>query len=580
MLHDLINNIEPDPDRPLWLPDLIRAFSACGKKYELILRDIGHDGETFDFPCPIPVWHEDGERLLVREYLYARVYNLLSARGGREMQLFYDVECPELSELVASLNEAFQLDRSPRSGLGKVISIANRMSRAYDGHDFVFSSKPISEYRPLPAAKSAGTPDLAAALRRIAEEADGLCLAGIDVGGTDIKLAVSRSGRLVCLKEYDWNPAACATAEGIIEPILLLTRLMRASAAFSADGDIPPYLSAALSKDASDDVIFAAVERAESELGERIDILNGIGLSFPDIVTGNRIVGGETPKTDGMRKNPSKNYETEFDKLRELRVPLLRLCRPGGRVRLANDGNIAAFTAAMELAHGENADAVRSGVVAHTLGTDLGSGWLKPDGTIPPMPLEMYDFLIDVGSRAAAAWPPEDLRSTRNENSGLAGARRYMGQAAAFRLAFELAPELIDGFTETDGELFKIPTAPRDLRKPCLEYLMDKAQNGVPAAEEIFRRIGEHLAVLTEEMESILQPESKRRFLYGRFVKSRRCFELICEGFSRRDTGITLYAADENLACTPLMRQLAEKKGFTVAQFGQAVGAVYYALLT
>ncbi|MBQ3951502.1 MAG: hypothetical protein II668_02940, partial [Oscillospiraceae bacterium] len=106
------------------------------------------------------------------------------------------------------------------------------------------------------------------------------------------------------------------------------------------------------------------------------------------------------------------------------------------------------------------------------------------------------------------------------------------------------------------------------------------AQNGVPAAEEIFRRIGEHLAVLTEEMESILQPESKRRFLYGRFVKSRRCFELICEGFSRRDTGITLYAADENLACTPLMRQLAEKKGFTVAQFGPAVGAVYYALLT
>ena len=81
-----------------------------------------------------------------------------------------------------------------------------------------------------------------------------------------------------------------------------------------------------------------------------------------------------------------------------------------------------------------------AGVIAHSLGTDLGTGWLLPDGTIPPIPLEMYDLLLDLGSFPAAALPTEDLRSTRNENSGMAGLRRYLGQAAAYRLAWELEP--------------------------------------------------------------------------------------------------------------------------------------------
>ena len=580
MLSEYKNIINADPNAPLWLPDLSRVFSLCEKRHELIIRQLGHGGESFDYPCPLPVWRDEEELLLVRQYLYAGVFNLLSARGAREIELYYDLDCAELSALIASLDEAFGLHTRPRGGFGKVINIAERISRAHEGSSFAFTSKPISAYRPLPAEESGETPDLSAALRRIAKKADGLCLVGIDVGGTDIKLAASKRGRLICLKEYDWNPAASDTAEGIIGPILLLTRLMRACAACEKGGEVPNYLYDALRKDASDEEISEAVDRAESELGERIDVLHGIGLSFPDIVIDDRIVGGETPKTDGMRKNTALDYETEFSKLRELRGPLLRLCRPGGRVRLANDGNIAAFTAAMELAQGDEAAAVKSGVVAHTLGTDLGSGWLKPDGTIPPMPLEMYDFIIDVGSRSSALLPPEDLRSTRNENSGLAGARRYMGQSAAFRIAEELEPALLEGFTATDGDLLFIPTSPRDLRKPCLEHLMDKAQNGDPAAEEVFRRIGENLAVLTEEMDGIIHPESRERFLYGRFVKSRRCFELICEGFSRRETGITLRAADENLACTPLMRQLAENEGFTVAQFGQAVGAIYFALLS
>ena len=68
------------------------------------------------------------------------------------------------------------------------------------------------------------------------------------------------------------------------------------------------------------------------------------------------------------------------------------------------------------------------------------------------------------------------------------------------------------------------------------------------------------------------------RFLFGRFVKSRRCFRLLCEGFDEAGTGIRLESADEEMANTPLMRQLAAREGVTVAQFGQAVGALYFAL--
>ena len=36
------------------------------------------------------------------------------------------------------------------------------------------------------------------------------------------------------------------------------------------------------------------------------------------------------------------------------------------------------------------------------------------------------------------------------------------------------------------------------------------------------------------------------------------------------------HAADGSLANTPLMKQLADHPQYTVAQFGQAVGAIYY----
>ncbi|MBO4915358.1 MAG: hypothetical protein J5449_09155 [Oscillospiraceae bacterium] len=557
---------------PLWLPDLRAAFAEAEDAVPLAIRLCSYDGRTRLWRHRIPRWTNEKQRGLARDYLCASVYNAMSACCGYELAIFTDTEEQELIDLIGELPEIFQLSSPKRSGLGKVVSVANRMGNAFFGKQFHFTVSDIKDLNedtePVPFHA-----EITEMLRAVCREADGLNIIGIDVGGTDIKLAASARGRLAAVKEYDWNPSAFKTAEQLIEPILLLTRLMRACIALEKH---TPALRRALEKDASEIEMRSAVEEAESICD--CGVLDKIGLSFPDVVLYDRIVGGETPKTDGMRHNQDIEYETEFAKLGELGVRLRALCRGEGGCRIVNDGSMAAFSAAMELCCGNSPEAVKRGVLAHSLGTDLGTGWVDGSGRIPQLPLEIYDLWLDLGSAEAASLPPEDLRGTRNENSGLPGARRYLGQSAAFRLAWELDPRLLDGFTEERDGVLRIRTEPDDLRKPCLEYLMRRASEGNAAAEEIFRCIGRNLAVITKEAEWLLRPETDVRYLFGRFVKSEKCFSLLREGFSELKPEIRLENGGDDLAETPLMRQLAQREDVTVAQFAQSVGSVYFAL--
>ena len=260
--------------------------------------------------------------------------------------------------------------------------------------------------------------------------------------------------------------------------------------------------------------------------------------------------------------------------LTELLAPC---CREGAAIHMTNDGHIAAFTAAAELAFDREPD-FSGGVIAHTLGTDFGVGYLLGDGHIPEMPVELYDFLLDLGSFPQRRQPPEDLRSTRNENSGLPGARRYLGQAAAFRLAYDADPALLAGFTEERGGVLAIRRQPEDMRKACLAHLMAQAADGNAAAQAVFRQIGQNVGQISREMALLMCPQTDTRYLFGRFVKHPACFRLLQEGCRESLPTLRLEAADEDLMCTPLMRALPGH-GVTVAQFGQAVGAMYYAAM-
>ena len=535
----------------VWMSDLRAAFAGDPEAVRLPVRLHLIGGGLLDYLCFLPRWHTPEERRFVEEYFFAFVYNLLSVFSGQSLIFFADPDNSQTAELLAAFHQIFEISAETRQrrGYGKVINIAERLCDAEGLSPFSVTIVPLDCYSPVESPAQNSSADLAERLRRCCRSVEGKVLCGVDIGGTDIKLALSVNGQLICLGEYDWNPAVCTSADAILEPIFEQIDLLRHSAEKLCCPGEPLYFDA-------------------------------IGISFPDIVIKNRILGGETPKTDGLRRAFGPDYDREFAKIGYLSKLLDPLCRPGADILILNDGSMAAFTSAMELAAWDDSLSFRHGLIAHSLGTDLGTGWLLPDGSVPPLPLEFYDLILDLGSRPAMALPPEDLRATRNQNSGLPGARRYLGQAAAFRLAQALDPDMLTGFVSEQNGCLSVRTEPEDLRKPCLEHLMQLAERGKPEACEIFRRIGFHLGILSRELSFLLDPGTEDRYLYGRFIKSGTCFRLLCKGCSEAFPNLKLTAADESLACSPLMRSLSVRNDGTVAQFGQAVGALYWSVFS
>ena len=521
----------------LWLGDLrgILEKEPEARRLTAELRLPQGGRNSYELPLLPPETAE--ERRFLRDYLRAHLFNILSACSGSRLSLSLPEDAPKTLRSMAE-EAAAGLDEP---GFDKAKRVAARLCAAAGAAPLQVELLPRGTGIASAEKKEERFAPLAPRLRELAAGAEKGLRCGLDVGGTDVKLVIAREGKLLLAEEYDWDPSRFTCAEELIAPLL--------------------------------DLVGRGLARACP--GERA-LPDSLGLSFPDVVIRDRILGGETPKTRGMREHDPEHYEEQLRRLAGLKERLEQLCRPGTAVSILNDGNMAAFTAALELAWAGEDEAIARGVFAHSLGTDLGSGWLRPDGQVPELPLELYDLLIDLGSRPQAALPAEDLRSTRNENSGLPGARRYLGQAAAFRLACEQKPELLAEFTEEKDGILALRSGGRDLRKPCLERLMRQAEEGEPAAEEIFRRIGVHLGQISREIDYLLSPETRERFLFGRFVRHARCFALIREGCARVTPQLRLIAADEGLSCSPLMRELSAGGEGMTARFGQAVGALYY----
>lgn len=526
-------------DEPVWIGDVRRACADMEDASPVTVRTVLFDGVCRDYFVPLPRWETRSQRRFVSEYLRASLFNILSVHSGRRMELFFDAQDGPVRELLEALPDAFQVERRKRAGLGKAVSVADRLCRAFGGGAFAFVPRDRTEYAPAPVP-ARPAPCLTRRLAQAVERAQRGLVCGVDIGGTDIKLALARDGELLTARVLDWDPSASPAAEGIVGPIM--------------------------------DFIGSAM--ADAAPGAKLD---GLGVAFPDVVVKNRVVGGETPKTRGMRL-ASADYEAEFAKLTALADLLRPFCAPGAPIRVTNDGHMAAFTAAVETACAGRGGELADGVIAHSLGTDLGTGWLEPDGTIPDAPMELYDLLLDLGSYPSRTLPAEDLRSVLNENSGLPGARRYMGQSAAFRLAWKYEPALLDGYAVEESGRLAIRQGP-DMRKPCLARLMEAARQGNGAARRVFYDIGAHLGQVCREMDWLLRPAARTRTIFGRFVMEPVCFGLIQEGCAGTAPDITLQAADRDMAASPLMAALSRRGGASVAQYGQAVGAIYFSAM-
>ena len=566
----------------VYISDVRRAFSEAECRIICDLTLVIGGCKRWEIRIPAAV--EAQEAKFVREYFYATLYNILSTFGGVQMTLSIQPEDDFSKTLCETLDDVFQvhIPKSKRRGYGKCLNVTDRINAAQGKPAFSFEI--TMQALPALPAEAQQHSDAVSTCRAAVEKAKNASICGIDIGGTDIKVVGISGGKIVAVKEYDWFPAEMMRMEQLIEPILLMARVMRAAMSLPDTPKAAALKEQMLKKGVSDEAMQSAVDTCRTVYGEA-PLLDGIGVCFPDVVIDDKIVGGETYKTRGIR-NASADYEKAFLLLTSLKSMLLAQCKSHGRVHLSNDGSLAAYTAAVEIAHSGEADSIASGVFAHTLGTELGTGWIDETGEIPPIPLEVYNCIIDLGNHPARAYHELDVRSVNNFNTGLSGTlQKYCSQSGAYRLALRILEEqspaqfaaLFDkGFLERRDDGVFVRQTPGDMRKPLLEHLMRLAADGDAAAEEIFREIGEFLAVTFEETEWMLAPRSRARILFGRFVKHKRCFDLMQQGANARND-VRFVAGDGTLAFTPVMLELKNDPVHTVAQFGQAVGAAYFA---
>lgn len=491
----------------VYISDVRRAFSEANCRITCELQPVIGDSKRWEIR--IPETQDEAELAFIREYFYSSLYNILSAFGGARMTLAIAPNDAFAQSICETLDTVFQvqLPKRERRGYGKCLNVTDRINAAMgiEPFSFLISKDPLTE---LPEAQPMHS-NAVATCREAVDKAHNATLCGIDIGGTDIKVVGIQGGRIVAVKEYDWNPAEMTHMEQVMEPVLLMARVVRAAMSLPDTPEADGLKEQVLKKGVADEAMQSAADTCAAVYGEA-PLLDGVGVCFPDVVIDDKIVGGETYKTRGIR-NASPDYESEFLKLASLKEMLLRHCKPDGKVHMANDGSLAAYTAAVELAHSPEANLVANGVFAHTLGTELGTGWIDETGEIPQIPLEVYNCVIDLGNHPARAFHELDVRSVNNFNTGLPGTlQKYCSQSGAYRLALRIfeqsAPEryseLFDkGFLEErNGGIF-VRQAPEDMRKPLLEHLMRLASEGDAAAQEIFREIGEFLAVTFEETE-------------------------------------------------------------------------------
>ena len=584
--------------QPVFITDVRNAFTELDKKQTMscVLELVDGSIRVFELNIPALDGTDDEQAEFVKSYISAEIYNILSALGGKKMTIYLDTSSKPLVALAKELDEVFciNMDRSKRKRYGKCVNVIDRMLGAIVGADakFAFVIEDASDMGDVCDTEPVGKGDVDI-FKKVSQDINGKVICGLDIGGTDIKGAMVVDGNLCCLKEYDWFPESFTLAEQLNDPICMVVRLMRVQVSLNVYEGlsledkilIQQELTRAMHKDAAYDDIAKVVKSVEQTLKGNLIEVDAVGLCFPDVVVKDKVVGGEATKTRGMRNNKDIDYEKEFFKITELDKQLLKICRKGGVVKDTNDGPMAAFTAAVEIAASDAADTIADGVFAHTLGTELGTGWVDGCGNIPEIPLECYNLIIDLGDFVAREYPADDARSINNVNTSLAGTlQKYTSQSGVSRLGLKMfkdtRPELYqklfdEGLVEERGDMIVVPTKPNDMRKALLEHMMALTEED-DVAREIFKQVGVFLAITWFETQRIVKPTSAARTLFGRLVKRPICFEMMKEGVASRVDNPQLDIADATMANTELMKQLQVHPEFTVAQFAQAIGAVYY----
>lgn len=257
----------------VYLSDVRRSFSKAESRIVCQLSlVIGGDKR---WEIRVPAVEAADEIQFVREYFYATLYNILSTFGGTRMTLSIASEDRFAKELCDTLEDVFQVDspKSARRGYGKCLNVTDRInaSQGKPKFSFVVTQDQLPNLPKEPEQHS----NAVSACRDAVQKAGNACICGIDIGGTDIKVVGILDGRIAAVKEYDWFPAEMTHMEQVIEPVLLMARVIRAAMSLPNTAEAEALREQMLKKDVSNEAMQSAVDTCRSIYGEPV-LLDGI----------------------------------------------------------------------------------------------------------------------------------------------------------------------------------------------------------------------------------------------------------------------------------------------------------------
>lgn len=581
--------------KPLFLSELQERISRlpAGERQEIrLLVWVNKEQEYRKLCFEMPKGETlQGERELYRRYLLAMMNNLLVSFGGAGLELYFDETDQELKSLTEEAVAEFQADspRNDRKSYGVYLNYINRMNVFLGLDRFAFQLKDLSawpkldpekEYRIYVPQKEEEELKL---LKRTATELEGRCICSLDVGGNSIKGAVVKDGRALVLKEYQWYPTGCRTAQEMNDPMLLMVRFLSAcTGLMERDGNLAAA-EAAFAKNVPYGQLLAETEALERSGICTKGRFDAIVIGFPDIVVHNKIAGGESFKHQGMKNNPDTDYEVEFFKTSDLDELAAPYAKEGAPVVVLNDGNAASYITSVEQTFAPESFIDENGMFCCTIGTEMGTGFISRGGTIQHIPLEGFQHVIDLGNEEYRKYPPADLRSVNSTNTGIPGVvQKYISQMGLFRMALTALWESKDPLFEKLQEMGLIAydagadtlysvLEPEDRRGTLTRFLISQLSEGCPAVEEAFRMMGKAMGILIDQDRLIFPEITTRRLLSGGIIADDRAFALMREGLRAYNPSYDVMRLDEETMYSPLLRSMTpEQRSFNVA-----IGSAY-----
>lgn len=581
---------------PLYISELQETLNRLpeGERQAVLLYlTITDAGEYRELSLPFPLSGAlSSDIALYETYLLAMMDNMLVTFGGVCLDICFDTNDAVLYGIVERAIARFDLDapNNYRTGYGVYINYINRMNRFLGFSNFSMRIRDIGTFIRPEGGKlykifcPENMEEQLTLLRRSATELTGKCICSLDVGGNSIKGAVVIDGEIAVLKEYQWYPTAFRFADEMNAPILLMLRFLNAYTNCLRRGACVTGYVDVLQPAAAYEALKKAVEALEcaEDSGRCFD---AVVIGFPDIVVNNKVAGGESYKQLGLRNNPETDYETEFLKTSALDTFAKDYVKEDGLVVVLNDGNAASFIISVEQAFLPESIIDDNGMFAHTIGTEMGTGFISRAGTIQNIPLEGYQHVIDLGNLSYAQYEAGDVRSTQNLNTAIPGTvQKYISQLGLFRMAvtklYTDNRPLFDALVErgllaySEGEqTLRVPMHPVDKRSELTKHLIGLLQEGNEQVAYAFRTMGKAMGVLIDQGRLTFPEITLTRLLSGGLVACDAAYDLIREGLHAHNPAYEVLRLDENTVASPLLKKMTPQQ----RNFNVAIGSAYIA---